>query len=247
MLTRRGPSATAWPRSCATSASARARSPPTSARRTRARPISTRCCASRRCSDPGAFLAWLGVAHARLHGPAERTRYPLRRVVVGPRFLESLRGLQGVSLHRVLDTCVHVATGRAAEIPGLELHPLRAGAGGTEQRQRPDGARAWRCALQVHSPSARRLHFWRLVATGSSSTASARTTPISRLAAQPAKASSARARSRAPCSSASLRSSARASAARERPAPFASARRCSTSATRSSCLRRATVSGLTGG
>ncbi len=112
--------------------------------------------------DPGAFLAWLGVAHAKLHDPAERARYPLRRVVVGPQFLDSLRELQGVSLHRVLDACVHVATGRATEIPGLELHPLRAGAGGTEQRQRADGARAWRCALQVHAPSARRLHFWRL-------------------------------------------------------------------------------------
>ena len=32
-----------------------------------------------------------------------------------------------MSLHRVLDTCVHVATGRAPEIPGLELHPLRVG------------------------------------------------------------------------------------------------------------------------
>ena len=112
--------------------------------------------------DPGAFVAWLGVAHAKLHGPDERARYPMRRVVVGADFLTSLRELQGVSLHRVLDTCVHVATGRASEITGLELHPLRAGAGGTEQRQRADGARAWRCALQVHSPSARRLHFWRL-------------------------------------------------------------------------------------
>jgi predicted RNA-binding protein with RPS1 domain len=116
--------------------------------------------------DAGAFLAWLGVAHARLHDPAERVRYPLRRVVVGSQFLDSLRELHGVSLHRVLDACVHVATGRAAEIAGLELHPLRAGAGGTEQRQRADGARAWRCALQVHSPSARRLHFWRLEGDG---------------------------------------------------------------------------------
>ena len=58
---------------------------------------------------------------------------------------------------------------------------------------------------------------------------------------------SARARSSAPCSSASLRSRARASAARARPPTLASARRCCTSATRSSCLRRATVSGLTGG
>jgi hypothetical protein len=117
-------------------------------------------------ADPDAFLAWLGVAHAKLHDPPERARYPLRRVVVGSRFLTSLRDLQGVSLHRVLDACVHVATGRASEIPGLELHPLRAGAGGTEQRQRADGARAWRCALQVHAPSARRLHFWRLEGDG---------------------------------------------------------------------------------
>ena len=112
--------------------------------------------------DPGAFLAWLGVAHARLHDPSERGALSAPARGRRPEFLDSLRELQGVSLHRVLDACVHVATGRAAEIPGLELHPLRAGAGGTEQRQRADGARAWRCALQVHSPSARRLHFWRL-------------------------------------------------------------------------------------
>ena len=126
------------------------------------RPISTRSCAARRCATRA--RSWPG-SESRTRGctiPAERARYPLRRVVVGPQFLDSLRELQGVSLHRVLDACVHVATGRATEIPGLELHPLRAGAGGTEQRQRADGARAWRCALQVHSPSARRLHFWRL-------------------------------------------------------------------------------------
>ncbi len=199
--------------------------------------------------DEGAFLAWLGVTHARLHGPAERTRYPLRRVVVGPQFLGSLRELQGVSLHRVLDACVHVATGRAAEIPGLELHPLRAGAGGTEQRQRPDGARAWRCALQVHSPSARRLHFWRLEATGSSSTASAPTTRTSRRAAALSRR---RRAARGPVRGrpARRRACARARAPRRRGsgrALLASASRCSTSATRSSCLRSATVSGLTGG
>ena len=116
--------------------------------------------------DPGAFLAWLGVAHAKLHGPPSARATRCAAWSSARDFLDSLRELQGVSLHRVLDTCVHVATGRAAEIPGLELHPLRAGAGGTEQRQRADGARAWRCALQVHSPSARRLHFWRLEGDG---------------------------------------------------------------------------------
>ncbi len=36
-------------------------------------------------------------------------------------------------------------------------------AGGTEQRVRADdGAKAWRVSLQINTPSARRLHFWRL-------------------------------------------------------------------------------------
>ena len=68
--TRRAPSATGWPTSCATSACAPARSRPICAARTRAPPTSTRSCAPRRCATPGAFLAWLGVAHAQ----AARTR-----------------------------------------------------------------------------------------------------------------------------------------------------------------------------
>ena len=92
-------SATGWPRSCARSACGPARWRPTSAARPRAdRPRVA--AASRGAVDPDAFLAWLGVAHAKLHDPPERARYPLRRVVVGTRFLESLRDLQGISLHQ---------------------------------------------------------------------------------------------------------------------------------------------------
>jgi hypothetical protein len=40
-------------------------------------------------------------------------------------------------------------------------YALRFGEGGTPTRFRSaDGARAWRCALQVNTPSARRLHWW---------------------------------------------------------------------------------------
>lgn len=60
--------------------------------------------------------------------------------------------------------CVDVLTGRAETLASRELHPLRVGeAGGTEQRVRAeDGAKAWRVSLQINTPSARRLHFWRL-------------------------------------------------------------------------------------
>jgi hypothetical protein len=68
-----------------------------------------------------------------------------------------------VSRERVIDTCAHVASGRAADIPGLELHALRSSdGGGTPQRVRADGARAWRCSLQANTAAARRLHFWRM-------------------------------------------------------------------------------------
>ena len=71
--------------------------------------------------------------------------------------------MQGISRGKIVDACAHVASGRAAEIPGLELHPLRESeAGGAPQRTRDDGAKAWRCSLQAGSPAARRLHYWQL-------------------------------------------------------------------------------------
>jgi predicted RNA-binding protein with RPS1 domain len=93
----------------------------------------------------------------------DRRRYPWRQPSLGPDFLDSLVQVQGVGRERVVDVCAQVACGRAAEIAGLELHPLRSSeGGGSSQRVREDGARAWRCSLQVSSPSARRLHYWQL-------------------------------------------------------------------------------------
>ena len=133
--------------------------------------------------DPDAFLAWLGVAHAKLHDPPERARYPLRRVVVGPHFLDSLRELQGVSLHRVLDACVHVATGRRHRDPGTRAAPAARG------RRRHRAAPA---APMARAPGAARCRCTRprraactsggSRATASSSTASAPTTQTSRAA-----------------------------------------------------------------
>ncbi|MBD5785076.1 hypothetical protein IF650_02680 [Cellulosimicrobium terreum] len=112
------------------------------------------------------YVTWVRVVPA-----AEKAALPLGRdglgdYVVGPRFCDSL-GLEGVSRTKVLEAIVHVVTGRAAAIPGLQLHRLRSGPGGNDsQAVRDDGATCWRVSLQVNSPSARRLHFWRLPGGG---------------------------------------------------------------------------------
>ena len=102
------------------------------------------------------YMAWL-----RRTAPSERAQWPLRAWTVGPRFLDSLNTLEGISRVKIVDVLVDVITGRVKEVAGRELHPLREGVTGP-QKVRHDHARAWRCALQVHSPSARRLHFWTL-------------------------------------------------------------------------------------
>ncbi|MBX3195982.1 MAG: hypothetical protein KF727_12895 [Microbacteriaceae bacterium] len=59
---------------------------------------------------------------------------------------------------------VDVLTDRAKDLPGRELHRLRTGeSGGDAPRVRPeDGAAAWRAAIELHTPSARRLHYWQV-------------------------------------------------------------------------------------
>ena len=109
------------------------------------------------------FVAEVYQAWDRVTLPADRARFPWREPIVGPDFLDSLAATQGVSRERVLDVCAHVACGRAAEIGGLELHPLRASeGGGASQLEREDGAKAWRCSLQASTAAARRLHYWQL-------------------------------------------------------------------------------------
>ncbi len=92
----------------------------------------------------------------------ERTHHPLADYRLGPTFLDSLVTLEGITRDKVIDVLVEVLTDRARDIPGRELHQLRETESSQVQRVRPDGARAWRCALQVNTPSARRLHFWKL-------------------------------------------------------------------------------------
>jgi hypothetical protein len=100
---------------------------------------------------------------ARTIPAAEKADRPLAAYTLGPRFLASLADVEGVSRERVVWTLVMVLTGLAPEMNGLQVHRLRTGAGGDDPaRQRDDGAVCWRVSLQVNTPSARRLHYWRL-------------------------------------------------------------------------------------
>jgi predicted RNA-binding protein with RPS1 domain len=111
-------------------------------------------------SEP-AFLQAVRVAYARLFTEDERAQYPLRRMRVGPAFLDRLQALDGISLDKVLDVCAQVAAGRAHEVPAREVHRLReAGRGAGYVERKRDGALAWRCSLQDNTPGARRLHWW---------------------------------------------------------------------------------------
>lgn len=97
---------------------------------------------------------------------AERAVRPLPGYRLGPQFLASLAQLHGISTAKVAGVAFEVVTGRAAEVVGRELHPLRSGSGGNDpQVTREDGARCWRAALQRGTPSARRLHYW-VLSTG---------------------------------------------------------------------------------
>jgi predicted RNA-binding protein with RPS1 domain len=118
-------------------------------------------------SEAQRFVDEVSQAWERMTTPADRDRYPWRDPRLGPDFLDSLGRVHGVSRERVVEVCAHVVSGRAPDVPSLELHPLRISeGGGTPQRVRDDGAKAWRCSLQVKAPAARRLHYWELPGGG---------------------------------------------------------------------------------
>jgi hypothetical protein len=108
-----------------------------------------------------AFLQAVRLAYARTFDEDDRVQRPLQRMRVGREFLQSVRDTQGVDVDKLVEVCVEVAADIAHKKAGRDVHPLRAGERGAEARTRKrDGAKAWRCALQVNSPSARRLHWW---------------------------------------------------------------------------------------
>ncbi len=88
---------------------------------------------------------------------------PMLEWTVGPHFFRTWNEIEGISRSKVIDVLVEVLTGLDTELPSRELHQLRSGdSGNAPALARPDGATAWRVSLQVKTPSARRLHYWRL-------------------------------------------------------------------------------------
>lgn len=81
------------------------------------------------------------------------------------RLLPSLEEL-GYSkyLTKTVQACAHVIADTTTSRATVEVHPLRKGDGPTAaQLTRPsDGAVAYRAYIESHTPSARRLHYWRL-------------------------------------------------------------------------------------
>lgn len=99
---------------------------------------------------------------------AEQAERPLVDYAIGPDFLDSLELLEGVSPAKVADVVFEIVTGRVKELPGRDLHQFREGAAGNAPyvRRSADDATCWRAALQVNTPSARRIHYWVLPGGG---------------------------------------------------------------------------------
>jgi len=92
---------------------------------------------------------------------SEQKAKPPKDFMLGPKFLESLESVQGISKEKVADVVVEIITGIATELVGREVHRLREGAGGADRPVvREDGAMCWRASLQVGTSSARRIHYW---------------------------------------------------------------------------------------
>lgn len=99
---------------------------------------------------------------ARMTSPSEKAARPLRAWTYGPEFFKTVGEVEGVSRDKIVEVLVHVLTGLDAELASRELHQLRTGMGGEDPPvTRAGGETAWRVSLQVNSPSARRLHYWR--------------------------------------------------------------------------------------
>jgi hypothetical protein len=110
------------------------------------------------------FRHLVDAAWARRIPVAEQPARELPAYVVTETFLDSLGTLEGIATEKVADVVMELLTGIAETSPVRDMHRMRTGAGGDNPaRQRAqDGAVCWRIALQVNTPSARRLHAWKL-------------------------------------------------------------------------------------
>jgi len=94
----------------------------------------------------------------------ERESHPLmENYRFGPGFLNSVQTLVragGIKREKIVDVCVEVLCRKAELSPNRTPRPWRVSKIGS-QLKREDGYDAWRINLQVDSPSARRMKYWR--------------------------------------------------------------------------------------
>ncbi|MDR7313725.1 hypothetical protein J2S40_004783 [Nocardioides luteus] len=108
------------------------------------------------------FRHLVEAAWARRIPVGEQPTRPLPDYSIGERFLDSVEALEGITIDKIADVVMEVLTGLAEQSTGRELHQLRTSAGGNAAPQsRPDGAVCYRASMQIHTPGARRLHFWK--------------------------------------------------------------------------------------
>ncbi|TQL70269.1 hypothetical protein FB381_4198 [Nocardioides albertanoniae] len=108
------------------------------------------------------FRHLVEAAWARRIPVGEQAIRPLPDFAIGERFLDSVDALEGIAVDKIADVVMEVLTGLAEHAAGRELHQLRTSSGGNAAPQsRPDGAVCYRVSMQIHTPSARRLHFWK--------------------------------------------------------------------------------------
>jgi hypothetical protein len=96
----------------------------------------------------------------------DRRELPLGAYRLGAHFLDSIESRRiATPQDRIAFVCAMVACGRAAELPGLEPHPWRAGkasgSGDDPQALRADGGKGLMCNLG-HGRGAARLLYWTL-------------------------------------------------------------------------------------
>lgn len=96
--------------------------------------------------------------------PADREVFPLHRVPwrILPSFVETFIQFDDGQQAKALRVAVHILTGRIAEANMPEDHPLREHDSATAPEvERGDGAKCRRAYIESHTPSARRLHYWK--------------------------------------------------------------------------------------
>ncbi len=103
------------------------------------------------------YLAWV----RRFSDQERKGERRLMDWTIGEGFFESWAEVQGVERSKVVDVIVEVLTDLAPRLASREVHQLRSGSGGDDPPRTRGRETAWRVSLQVGTPGARRLHYWK--------------------------------------------------------------------------------------